>query len=113
MAMCDGIIHTEADWGPIEIESLDISTAFLQGLSYKDLAAAARQLGYESRINRRVVISPPENVWRHFRRMKGAPDELKVSDSVRHWILLLCLKAMYGFADAPLMFQLALLQFLV
>ena len=27
--------------------------------------------------------------------------------------LLLCLKAMYGFADAPLMFQLALLQFLV
>ena len=113
MSMCDGIIYTQDDWGPVNLESLDISTAFLQGLSYKDLAAAARQLGYESRIDRRVVISPPENVWRHFRRMSGAPPELRVKDSARHLTLLLCLKAMYGFADAPLMFQLALLQYLV
>lgn len=45
--------------------------------------------------------------------MKDEPRELKVQDSARHLTLLLCLKAMYGFADAPLMFQLALLQFLV
>ena len=66
MAMCDGAIYTQDNWAPAEIESLDISTAFLRGLNYKDLAAAARRLGYESRIECRVVISHPENFLRLF-----------------------------------------------
>ena len=109
LCMADGIIHGDN----IDVESLDISTAFLQGLEYSTLDKLARDLGYENRIARRVLVMPPENVWRHFRKMANCPKDLKISDNNRVSTLLLCLKAMYGFADAPLMFQLALLQYLV
>ena len=42
--------------------------------------------------------------------MNDAPDSLKIPDHERGYKALKALKAMYGFSDAPLMFQLALLQ---
>ena len=109
-----GVIYSynSRDINDIETESLDISGAFLQGLEYLELAKAARRLGYEYKVERCVYISPPENVWRHFREM-DIPASFKLPDHLRSWYVLKCKKAMYGFNDAPLMFQLALLSFLI
>ena len=113
LGMCHGILYSETgDGTDISTESFDISTAFLQGLDYQELQRNARQLGYEHRHKRDVYIIPPENVWRHFRAIIESPKDLKVPDHLRHLFALLCLRAMYGFADAPLMFQLALVSFL-
>ena len=66
--MVDGIVHTEnPKTDPIELVSLDISGTFLQGLDYEELMKIARELGYESRFNRKVFVQAPENVWQHFR----------------------------------------------
>merc|ERR1711963_554056 len=101
-------LYTETNDGTdVSTESFDISTAFLQGLDYQQLQRNARQLGYEHRHKRYVYIIPPESVWKHFRSLPEAPTDLKVADHLRHHFALLCLRAMYGFADAPLMFQLA------
>ena len=112
--LCDGILYNPTDdLNDIDTESLDISTAFLQGLDYQQLQEQARKLGYEYRHPRAVYIIPPENVWRHFRNMTSAPANFKVADNARYMFVLRCLKAMYGFADAPLMFQLALIFYLM
>jgi len=109
-----GIIfsHNPSDPNDIETESLDISGAFLQGLGYAELAKAARHLGYQYRVERRVFIDPPENLWRHFRNM-NIPASFKLKDLFRALCVPRCKKATYGFNDAPLMFQLALLSFLI
>eukprot|EP00959_Pyramimonas_sp_CCMP1952_P028851 605364-Pyramimonas_sp.AAC.1 len=109
MGLCDGILWNDTDdLSDIDAESLDISTAFLQGLDCSELSANARTLGYEYRHKRECNITPPENVWRHFRNMKSANKELEVSDSEKGLYVLLCLRAMYGFTDASLAFPLAL-----
>jgi hypothetical protein len=113
MALTEGILYNPTD-NPrdITIESFDISTAFLQGLDYAELQQQASHLGYEYRQDRTVYVTPPENVWSHFRKMEHAPRSMKIPDSQRSRYSLKCLRAMYGFADAPLMFQLALTSFL-
>ena len=114
LTMCEGHLYSfEGNGSDIDIESLDISTAFLQGLNYDDLSKQAKSLGYEHRSTREVYVQPPENIWRHFRTIEGCPKSLKVSDQNRGRYVLKCLKAMYGFGDAPLMFQLALINFLI
>ena len=57
---------------PVDIESWDISSAFLQGFKYSDLMQMARKLGYEVKEPRHVWVDPPENCWRHWRKMKEA-----------------------------------------
>ena len=108
LGMVEGLI-----WGnDIDTESLDISRALLQALRYEDLERLSRQLGFAQKALRSVCVVPPENAWSHFRRMSDAPDSLKIPGASRaHWCLK-ALKATYGFSDAPLMFQLALLQYL-
>ena len=114
LGMCDGILHNPThNESDITTESFDISGAFLQGLDYEELQKQARSLGYEYKIKRKVFVKPPENVWRHFRSMRDTPASLRIADKDRAYYVLECLKAMYGFADAPLMFQLALLSFLL
>ena len=108
LGMVEGFLYGDN----IDTESLDISCAFLQGLEYKELQKLGKQLGFEQKQVRSVCILPPENVWRHFRKMNDAPDSLKIPDHERGYKALKALKAMYGFSDAPLMFQLALLQYL-
>eukprot|EP00959_Pyramimonas_sp_CCMP1952_P081980 1712843-Pyramimonas_sp.AAC.1 len=52
-----------------ELESWDISSAFLQGLRFQELAARARELGLDIREHREVYIAPPANVWRHLKKL--------------------------------------------
>ena len=93
-AQCEGHLHSYAgDNSDIDIESLDISTAFLQGLPYDQLSKLARELGYESRHAREVYITPPENVWRHFREISP---KLYVRYGRKFMWLQKALKASYG-----------------
>ena len=108
--LIDGLIYSTRD-DPITLISLDISGAFLQGLEYEELIRISRELGYESKNKREVFIVPPENVWKHFRALVSPNHDLFVQDSKRGEFCLECLRAMYGFTDAPLMFQLCLIQF--
>ena len=112
--MVSGLIYTEDPHNdPLDLISLDISGAFLQGLDYGELVRIAKQLGYGSRFDREVFIAPPENVWQHFRALLPKGADLHVQDNDRaNWVLE-CLSAMYGFADAPLMFQLCLIYCLI
>ena len=45
--------------------------------------------------------------------MKDCPKSLRIPDDKSRYYVLRCKKAMYGFTDAPLMFQLALISFLL
>ena len=92
------------------VESWDISNAFLQGLKFSELQKLSKELGIELREVRKVYLRPPANVWRHFRNIKGST--IVVADAISWMYLLLCLKPMYGFVDAPVLWQLALLLFL-
>ena len=105
--------HYYDDPDDVDTESLDIQGAFLQGLTFDDLAHRARALGYELKELRDIFVQPPENVWRHFRKMDKAPNSFKIPDNKRSQYVLYCLRPMYGFTDAPLLFQLALLCFLI
>ena len=56
-------------------------------------------------------LVPPPNVWRHLRNNPDSP--IVVWDVDTFLFCLELLKAMYGFVDGPILFQLALLHFLV
>ena len=81
-------------------------------MRYEDLERLSRQLGFEQKALRSVCVLPPETAWTHFRNMPDAPMSLQIPDAERAQWCLKALKATYGFSDAPLMFQLALLQYL-
>ena len=98
-------LSVQMDW---TVEALDISTAFLQGLRFTDIADKARTLGVEIREMRKIWLRPPANVWRYLRSLGWTT----VLDQERHLFLLMLLKAMYGLVDGPLMFQLAFSYFL-
>ena len=97
----------------VTLVSLDIKGAFLQGLRFDELTKLARKLRYEQRHKRDVYVIPPENVWRHFRAHSKPGNPLYIEDRYRALYILLCLACMYGFTDAPLLFQLALVHFLL
>ena len=92
------------------MECFDISTAFLQGLRFSEVAAASRALGHEARTPRAVWFKPPPNVWRHAREAPGSP--VRVMNEDIGLFVLRCLKALYGLVDGPLMWQIALLTYL-
>ena len=95
----------------LEVESLDISTAFLQGLRFGELRQKALDLGYGISTDRRVWFKPPANFWRHLQQIKEA--DIYIEDhQVLEWILEL-VKASYGLIDGQILFQMALLHFLV
>ncbi len=94
----------------LDMECIDISTAFLQGLKFSEIVSRAKQLGHEPRKTRRVWLIPPANVWRHLRNIVGS--KINVQDVDSCLFILELLKAMYGLVDGPLLFQLALLDFL-
>ena len=92
------------------MEVWDISTAFLRGLSYKELQDKARQLGIELKEAREVYLHPPKNLWRHFRQYPKS--NIRIDPSMTMFFLLLLLKPIYGLVDAPLLWQLALALFI-
>jgi hypothetical protein len=50
------------------VESWDVGTAFLKGFNFGELVEALRKRGI-AMPDRAVFLSPPLNVWRHFREM--------------------------------------------
>ena len=70
----------------------------------------AAELGVEAPKARRVFVSPPKNVWRHFREMQAK--YLSIPANHTQWYVLECLKAIYGLVDAPLLWQMALTHYL-
>ncbi len=72
--VCSSIVLPNAlhsfrkDRADVDVESLEIVTAFLQGLDYSTLQQSATKLGYELREQRVVNIVPPENVLAAFPR---------------------------------------------
>ena len=91
------------------MEAFDVSTAFLQGLRFQEVAERAKALGHDVQQPRSVWLRPPANVWRHLRSLNFST----VRDAERMLFLLHLLKAMYGLVDGPLMFQMAFLHFLI
>lgn len=87
-----------------DLESLDISGAFLKGLSFNEIQKALKKKGIYAP-HRAVVIFPPANVWRHLGKFASefAIKEYQVPDYG-----LLCNKPVYGLNDAPLAWQLSL-----
>ena len=87
-----------------DIRSWDVSGAFLKGFSFAKVQEVLRRKGVATP-NRRVVIIPPPNTWRHlgsFDSSVNIPD-----DELGMWGLE-CLKPAYGLVDAPLAWQLCL-----
>ena len=97
----------------LTMESWDIGNAFLQGLDFRTLRQKAKELGIEMKSIRKVYLTPPRNVWRHFLELKSEGSYIIVDDWDVFLALLLCLKPMYGFVDAPILWQLALLLWIV
>ena len=60
----------------------------------------ARKLSYAVKEPRSVWVGPPENVWRHWRKMPEATAPVHVADRDRSRWVRRCERAMYGFADA-------------
>ena len=87
-----------------DIRSWDVSGAFLKGFSFAKVREVLRRKGVATP-NRRVVIIPPPNVWRHL----GSFDEsFHITDDEQGMWGLECLKPAYGLVDAPLAWQLCL-----
>ena len=93
-----------------EVESLDVGSAFLQGFDFTTMTRLLRNKGYDT-VDRKVVLEPPANVWRHFRTLPGS--KWKVEDKDISEYLLQLVKAMYGLNDAPLAWQLCGSEFFV
>ncbi|CAK9111867.1 Retrovirus-related Pol polyprotein from transposon RE2 (Retro element 2) (AtRE2) [Includes: Protease RE2 [Durusdinium trenchii] len=92
----------------LQVESLDVSGAFLKGLSFHQVRKLLNEKGHNCP-QRTVIVIPPANVWRHLAAVnpKFNVSEEKMSD----WVLL-AKKPIYGLVDAPLAWQLCLHQFI-
>eukprot|EP00959_Pyramimonas_sp_CCMP1952_P452829 9467234-Pyramimonas_sp.AAC.1 len=101
--MMASICQCEPDF---ELESWDISSAFLQGLRFKELAERSKELGLDVRQEREVYIAPPANVWRHLKKL--SKEFAAIPDDQIHLYVLQCAKPVPGLIDAPLLWQAAL-----
>ena len=98
------ILVSTASIARSDLESWDISGAFLKGLSFERVREMLLARGIKTPV-RKVAIIAPANVWRHLAKFDARfrIDMIKVNDYV-----LLCLKPVYGLSDAPLAWQLCL-----
>ena len=91
------------------LASLDVSGAFLKGLTFEKIRQILAQKGLASP-PRRVVIVPPPNVWRH---LSSFDPSFNVPEGLYGAFGLECLKPAYGLVDTPLAWQMTLHQFLL
>ena len=93
------VIHEDND-----LESWDISGAFLKGLTFEKVREMLLARGIKTPV-RKVAIIAPANVWRHLAKFdqRFRIDVSRVTDFV-----LICVKPVYGLSDAPLAWQLCL-----
>eukprot|EP00959_Pyramimonas_sp_CCMP1952_P012018 253785-Pyramimonas_sp.AAC.1 len=101
--MMVSICQCEPDF---ELESWDISSAFLQGLRFRELAERSKELGLNVRQEREVYIVPPANVWRHQKKL--SKEFAAIPDDQMQLYVLECVKPVPGLIDAPLLWQAAL-----
>ena len=87
-----------------EIESWDVSGAFLKGLSFDKVREILQSKGITTPV-RRVAVMAPANVWRHLGNFSSS---FCIDLSKTHEYVLFCLKPIYGLNDAPLAWQLCL-----
>eukprot|EP00971_Amphidinium_carterae_P349209 6490899-Amphidinium_carterae.1 len=84
-----------------QVRLADISTAFLQGFGYAEMAKVYNDLKIPTpKLHRKGCIDPPGNVWFHLQKLG------MWGTSWSHVLRLL--KPMYGLADAPQSWQYAL-----
>ena len=92
-------IMQSSEYDHFDLESLDISVAFMQGLTFSELIARARELGLDVRTTRKVYLRPPAYVWRHLCNIWGWQHD---ESYARLWVLEL-VKQIPGLIDAPLL----------
>ncbi|CAE7420861.1 RE2 [Symbiodinium natans] len=97
------LLSTAANEG-FDVESWDVSGAFLKGLSFEKIQEMLKSKGIKAP-TRKVAVVVPMNVWRHLAKFDKAFDVRE--DQVGSY-LLLCNKPIYGLSDAPLAWQLCL-----
>ena len=85
------------------LESLDVSTAFLQGWSFDELRAA----GFE---RQPVAFKPPPGVWELL--VKLDPKFTEMANNQDKWVLELH-KSAYGLKDAPLLWNLRVISYIL
>eukprot|EP00435_Cladocopium_sp_Y103_P034113 s393_g8.t1 len=88
------------------VRSWDVSGAFLKGLTFKRIREILQKKGIPIP-DRKVVIIPPPNVWRHLAEFDPS---FFVAEGDEHRWALLCDKPSYGLVDAPLAWQLSLFE---
>ncbi|CAE8712610.1 unnamed protein product [Polarella glacialis] len=93
-----------------DLESWDVSGAFIKGFNFDRLAEIAAKLGH-TLPKRKVLLKPPANVWRHFNDLGSKTLSIRLQNRQEYFLELL--KAMYGLVDAPLAWQQCLHEFLI
>ncbi|CAE7229459.1 unnamed protein product [Symbiodinium sp. CCMP2592] len=89
-----------------DVESWDISGAFLKGLTFEQIRELLRARGISAPM-RKVALVVPRNVWRH---LAACDPSFKLPEDRIDDYVLVCLKPVYGLNDAPLAWQLCLHQ---
>ncbi len=92
------LVNSVSAWKIWKLLIADISTAFLQGLTFEQLSELT---GCQIRD---VSFSPPEDVWQHIDNGSGG----RCSPAMSGTHLLRMLKAGYGLNDAPRLWRLKL-----
>ena len=87
-----------------DIESWDVSGAFLKGLSFERVREILQSKSIATPV-RRVAMVAPANVWQHLGNFSAA---FHIDLKKIHEYVLYCLKPIYGLNDAPLAWQLCL-----
>ena len=106
MLVSNAVLH---GWS---IESWDVSTAFLRGLSFQEIERIAQELRVPSPLCQRTVyVQVPGNVWKHLRDL-NAISQSQYALACSGKLCLQLKKAMYGLCDAPALWQLALMHHL-
>jgi hypothetical protein len=89
-------------------ESWDVSTAFLQGISFDDIPKFARALKMDiPLVDRYVYLTVPGNVWYHLLQL-GFITREQYQQARLGRLVLQCVKCVYGLVDAPLLWAMAL-----
>ena len=81
----------------------------MKGYSFEAIQKALKKRGIQSP-ERKVIVFPPANVWRHLAKFDKQFD---IGENNIHNYGLLCLKPDYGLNDAPLAWQLVLHEHIV
>jgi hypothetical protein len=94
------LLSVENSWG---LESLDVSTAFLQGWTFQEL----REAGFE---RQPVAFVPPPDVWNLLAKLD--PSYAPIASAPNEYCLEL-FKSAYGLKDAPLLWNLRVVSFIL